>query len=245
MNLSSPFGRGHCALNANDLSSEEKVWLGEQLVNHTFTNKELMSRFELPKSTLNSYAKRVREHKHINDGTGRLTKLTTERKYELQKFIENSKYNVRATTFENKTNELAKLSASDRNLSVEQVSKVSKSCLKSIKKEMDLKTGNAEASTNARIAAVSDVRSSVSFIVMNKIMVPLVNPELIINVDATSFTVGKDPNEKISIVFLKKPEKGPFQVEPVKDNNGSCKYSIKYYLMMTATGRSAKPIFIL
>jgi hypothetical protein len=72
---------------------------------------------------------------------------------------------------------------------------------------MSIKQANAEATTTARDLAVSDIRNAVSFAAMNKLMVPLVNPELILNVDATSFTVDKDCHEKIKIEYIEKKGK--------------------------------------
>ena len=61
---------------------------------------------------------------------------------------------------------------------------------KRIEQELEIKTGNAETTTNARALAVADIQNAVSFAAMNSLMVPLSHPAMIMNVDGTQFTVG-------------------------------------------------------
>jgi hypothetical protein len=186
MNLQSPWGRGKTVLDSNYLSKDEKEWLGNQVLNKTSTSKELADRFSLKSNTLRNYARSIKNNKQLNDGTGRLTKLTTERKAELEIFMKSSNYSIRTDSFKKKVNELAKLSSSDRNQSVSQVAPISRTCLKNLRNEMSMKQANAEATTTTR---------------------DLVNPELILNVDSKKI---KDTSiQKRKLAAEKKINKEP------------------------------------
>ena len=59
----------------------------------------------------------------------------------------------------------------------------------------DLMRQNVEPVTNARHKAVNDIFNAISFAVMNQTIVPLCEPQLIINYDATQYQVGYHANE--------------------------------------------------
>jgi hypothetical protein len=137
MNFQSPWGRGKTVLDPNNLLKNDKRWLGEQLLNKISTSKQLADRFSLKENTLRKYARTIKNNKHFNDGNkGRLTNFISERKEELKTFMKNSKYSIRTDSFKKKVNELAKLSSSDRNQSVSQVSPISMTCLKNLRRNV-------------------------------------------------------------------------------------------------------------
>ncbi len=61
----------------------------------------------------------------------------------------------------------------------------SRTTLGRLELELGIYTGNTEETTDARAIAVAAVRNAVSFAVA-----PLIDPHLILNADATQFTVG-------------------------------------------------------
>jgi hypothetical protein len=120
---------------------------------------------------------------------------------------------------------------------------VSSRSLGRIYKKLDMKTGNADPVTASRKIACEDIRNSVSFIVMNAYMDALVPYGLKLNADATQFSVGGDPNLKVKVVY--KSKTGPLKADPSEKPDNNLAYSIKYYMLMSAGGHLADPIFII
>ena len=58
-----PWGDEKVELVANELSANEKTWLGSNIADGSFTVSELIERFSLSRVLLNKYAKRYRERK--------------------------------------------------------------------------------------------------------------------------------------------------------------------------------------
>ncbi|KAJ1394479.1 hypothetical protein B484DRAFT_472798, partial [Ochromonadaceae sp. CCMP2298] len=108
--------------------------------------------------------------------------------------------------------------------------------------ELGVNTKNAETTTHARAEACADVRNAVSMAAMNMLMVPKSNPHIILNVDATQFTVG-DAMKKQRVKFTGKP-KGPLKATPVEGEGGLTCMFIKFYCTINAAGQVAKPIYI-
>ncbi|KAJ1419561.1 hypothetical protein B484DRAFT_466098 [Ochromonadaceae sp. CCMP2298] len=109
------------------------------------------------------------------------------------------------------------------------------------KKQIDFHTGNAKTTTTARAEAVHDPRNALSFAAMNACCVPMSTPELIINVDATQFSVGDKAWAPPKAVWC---EKRPDNLKVVPKRSGMTNYFIKYYANITAAGAQADPIYI-
>jgi hypothetical protein len=75
-------------------------------------------------------------------------------------------------------------------------------------------------------------------------MSQITNSALILNFDATQFTVGYDSNKKIEVKSIGKQDDGPLKVLPNKQNAGIVKFSIKYFLLMSACGFTSDPVLI-
>ena len=91
--------------------------------------------------------------------------------------------------------------------------------------------------------ATADIRNSVSFAVMNKYMVPLTQPALILNVDATQFTVGeKHGTNNVKYV---ESSKNSLKVLPKSTSDSSVSYFIKYFLLIAADGSAADPVYVI
>ncbi|KAJ1394977.1 hypothetical protein B484DRAFT_439069, partial [Ochromonadaceae sp. CCMP2298] len=109
---------------------------------------------------------------------------------------------------------------------------------------LDVHMGNAEVTTTARALAIEDVRNALSFCVMNCCCVPLTTPQLIINVDATQFTVGDRKAEPTKVVYTGKRPK-QLKAEPTKGQSGLTAYFIKYYATINAAGDQARSVYII
>ncbi len=68
--------------------------------------------------------------------------------------------------------------------------------------------------------AVADVRSAVSFATMNQLLVTpsLIDPHLILDADATQFTVGDTGAEKEKLKYIGKRGTKALKEEPRKEN---------------------------
>ena len=132
---------------------------------------------------------------------GRPAILGGVQKAKLIECLTTSNYQMWTEDYKVKFQELAEEHAEERHKTKSQVKKISRRTLARYEDELNIKTGNAEVTTNARAVATADIRNSVSFAVMNKYMVPLTQPALILNVDATQFTVG-EKHGKIQIKYV-------------------------------------------
>jgi hypothetical protein len=69
--------------------------------------------------------------------------------------------------------------------------------------------------------------------------------------DATQFQVGYDTGGKVQFKYIategkkKKLEERPLKVLPNKNSAGITAYFIKYYMLMTAAGFAADPVYVL
>ena len=106
--------------------------------------------------------------------------------------------------FEEKATKLAqdllKYRLSGRLRAVHKPTSISKLSLGRIRKKLDLKTVNAEKTTETRAKSVASKWNSIAFAAANWLMVPKSSPEIIFNSDATSINVGKNINEKVKVV---------------------------------------------
>jgi hypothetical protein len=163
----------------------------------------------------------------------------------MKHFLENTTYNIRSEIARDKLDELVKSRAVKRNRSEWQASAVSRRTKCRIETEIGIKSAHAEVTTDARAAAISDLRNAISFAAMNSLMVPITPSKLILNADASQFKVGYDSNKKIEVKYLVKPAGKPLKVLPEKNDAGITAYFIKYYLLMSAGGFSADPVFVI
>lgn len=122
---------------------------------------------------------------------------------------------------------------------------LSRQSMKRLKARYELKSGNAEENTKAREVAVSCPRNALTFAAMNKYMSEKVSKHTMLNMDATQFEVGNTHEERVASVYLARPADGkPLKVPKQDDtDHGGLHYYIKYFLLMTADGRRADPVF--
>ncbi|KAJ1439395.1 hypothetical protein B484DRAFT_391782 [Ochromonadaceae sp. CCMP2298] len=121
--------------------------------------------------------------------------------------------------------------------------------LRAFEKKHGIDTKPAETSTDARLVATSDICNFITFAAMNYAFVVLlkIHPALIMNIDATQFTLGSDFAGKVWVKVAGKVEaKGEVvKAAPKKgDNCNGVAFFIKYYLLMCASGNVMDPVFV-
>lgn len=112
-----------------------------------------------------------------------------------------------------------------------------------IRKELNIKKGNAECTTSARMSAEADLRNFVSYCSMLQSFSD-VKPQLLFNADATQFTVGKATMGSKCLYYGRRSEIGHLRLQPVKDNAGGMNLFIKSFLLISAAGFSGNAVYI-
>ncbi len=126
--------------------------------------------------------------------------ISPESKQEIRDFLHQSgKYNKRTSEYTEKVHELIEKEALAKGKSTSQVQYPSRTTLGRLELEQGIYTGNTEETTDARAIAVAAVRNAVSFAAMNQFVAPLIDPHLILNADATQFTVGNTSAENENV----------------------------------------------
>jgi hypothetical protein len=121
---------------------------------------------------------------------GRPLAINEKRGLELRDALSHNKYQVEEEIYKNILHEKTILTANDRNKGASSVVPISRQTIKRVEEKYGLNEGDAETTTTARAEACADIRNLASFAAMNHFMVPNVDPRLIINSDASSFSVG-------------------------------------------------------
>ena len=170
------------------------------------TKRFITAKYNIGNSTLKSWQKKVEKGEAFHatsvkplkiDAMGR-TKLLNEMHEH-----ESEGYNMTRATFEGKLDEVVQDTQKRRNIPMTAWTKAKKTCRWQLCADLNLKVAMAEETTPARYKAVADIRNTASFIVMNLLMVSLSSKYLIMNMDATQFTVGSiSPGGKHQVVFV-------------------------------------------
>ena len=117
---------------------------------------------------------------------------------------------------------------------------------RNIMKKIDGKIGMAERTTDSRYIAERDILNAISLACTNCAMLDYTNPHMILNCDATQFNVG-GTEENIKVVYVGKrcDLDGPLKCIPGQQHKPQLAFFIKYYMVITAAGDVAPPIYIL
>jgi len=228
------------------LTIDEKTWLANRVINGDETVKELHLKSKISVSTLYGWISIIRSGNKLLDN-GRPPIIAEEHLSKIEDFITSSKTSISASIFEDEVHKYAVVTAQNRkNISESQVHRPSRRTFKTLEKRLNIKTGNAELTTNARAIACADVRNAVSMCAAQHLMVPLVDHYLILNMDATQYKVGNNSNEKTKVKFISRPSLGKsLQVTKDKENSGITSFFIKHYLLISAGGVAADPVYII
>jgi hypothetical protein len=168
--------------------------------------------------------------------------FTLDDKLKIRQLTKTGKYRVTDEEFQEGAHKFAK----NRAIRDNRVYRApSKRTLARVESEMGIKTGYAEETTDARANAIAYARNAVTFIALNDYLSSSIVPALIVNGDATQFTVGKDPRKKNKVKFvIEDVADGPLKTSSKKKTKGGLLYSIKYYLIISAAGVQSSSVFI-
>ena len=230
------------------LTSEDKQWLANQINMYGQKSSALANRFSLKRNTLRKYARTLNKKVITRASCGRPPTFSIKSITNIADKLTDQKYQMRSSNYENFLQSEARNSLDERNLNANnKVPKVSKKTIYRLEKKLDIKTKNGETTTNARAVAVSDIRNAVSFAAMNFSMNKIAKQPLILNADATLYTVGYDNKKKLQVKFIqtKKHQLSPIKIKQEKNDSGITNYTIKYFCLMSAIGKIANPVFII
>jgi hypothetical protein len=241
-----PWGRRFPDLRGKELTLDEKTWLSMQVINGVSTATELSKKCHLPANIISRWVRAIKSGSKLAI-SGRPTIVAKEHLPKIQDFINSSKTSIKAAAFEEEVYKYAILTSQDsKNTSESQVRRPSRRTLGRLKNALQIKTGNAELTTNARAIACADIRNAVSMCAAQHLMVPLVSHFLILNMDATQYAVGNNSNRKAKVKYINRPSKGKsLEVVKEKGDSGITCFFIKNYLLISAGGVAADPVYII
>jgi len=161
--------------------------------------------------------------------------------------VNSGPFNIESTVLHDELHKLAiETTQSRKKVAESQVKRPSNRTVGRICKSLNIKSGNAELTTNARAIACADVRNAVSMCAAQHLMVPLVDHYLILNMDATQYTVGGSSKGKKKVQFINRPTKGKaLKAKKDSSDSGITSYFIKHYLLMSAGGVSSDPVYVI
>jgi hypothetical protein len=225
------------------LSSEQKQWIGKQIKDNSARPRKIVSKYAIKRDAVKKYAYRVKRGLKCHSKGGKPPILEAEDLIELESWVKNSTYHIRTAIFHERIFELAKARHLERGNSPLTFRAPCSKSIATYEKKMGIMSKHAEATTKARAEAVADIQNAISFAAMNFGIVPNVHSSLIINCDATQFTVGHASANQIEVKVLTKSE--CYKVLPDDTNNGITAYFIKYYLIMNASGQISHPVYVI
>ena len=95
----------------------------------------------------------------------------------------------------------------------------------------------AEVTTVEREEAEKDPRSAFAHAALCAALIPLCDPSMVMNVDATQFNVGSTTNGKARAIKSKNKPRKQYKIHPsTLSNRSRLAYTIKYYLLIDAAG---------
>lgn len=225
-------------IDVSTITADEKQYIGQSIADGKTTAKQFRKLYHISESTLSKWKKVASNGGKFSEGTGRPSSFDEETRAYARQLLEAKNFNITFDTFVESLKEFI------QNRGIPQSMPVMKS-FKNLLDELGAKTGFAEEITQARYDAVRDIRNIVSFAAMNSSRVGESIPQLIMNMDSTQFGVGKT-NNKVEVVYLgNREELGTLKAQPQLSNFGGVCYFIKFYLLITAFGWAADPVFVI
>ena len=239
-----PWGDRSPSLAGALLEARHKDWICQSIIKGEKSIAYFIEKYKLKRSTVSDWVQRARKQLPLNAKSGRPARVSPS---VVSKWL--SVINLSDVCFPVAE---GKKILDDLNLTDEVQRTGKDSCLLEpismktfdrIRKKFEVKIGNAETYTDARLAAVRDIRNAVSFAAAQVYMVPLVPSSLMINSDATQFEVGEHAGlVKVLYQGCRRDHGGPLKAQPTSKEETV--FFIKYYCTMTAAGELAPAVFI-
>ena len=237
-------------MDVNTLKGVEKAGIAQMAMLEENSVLEVALHTGLKVDTIRSWKRATEKGVVLSDGSsGGAPKLLNDadRQILMKMVTKPSAYGVSAADYVDQALKLARKNVRSRGRQANTLTKISKRTLERLDLDMGLVIKNAEQTTIARARAVADIRNTASFIAAQLLMGSGTHPSLIVNIDATSFTVGRDTTATTQIVLVEgekqtKPRKAMPEDNP---NHGQGLYSIKYYLTISADGVAGTPVYVI
>ena len=228
-----------------DLSAELKDWIAELIIDKVYTTSFISDRLDLSVKTLQKWARNNRNGvANHGGGGGRPRMYSKEASERLARALCHPHYQPDEISYENLRMTALESTALEYKKNVDDVVEPSRFTTARMEKREGIKTGNAEVGTDARITAEADIRNALSFAAMNSMMSKLTDPALILNADATVFTIGN--NSGVKKVKYSGPRPKALKTKPrKKDGSNTLGYGIKYMCLISASGMAADPVFLI
>jgi len=151
-----PEGTGH--VNAKLFTGSQKDRLGNMFFTKSSNSTVFEDLYGISRKLTQKYARRMKDGGCHHDTMGRRPILDESDKIEYLNFVKNTHLKETVAECQEKLLELAKKRADIAGEYGERVTTISRWTTKRIEEELDIKAGNAELSTEARLEAVASVK---------------------------------------------------------------------------------------
>ena len=241
------WGKSKLKLKANEVDALQKTWLIHEIKFHGQSCKDVEKKFGISRKLLATWVRRYNKNSNVVVQGGRPVLFSDASLVSVKKDLNAALYNVKREDFvENLQKEHIKQVTTATDKASCCVHPVSRRTIKRYMEKMNVKDGNAEQTTDARAKATGDKINAISVAAAHHLMMPLTDPNITINADATSYQTGGGLTDKIRIIYdpEEQAKRGvPLKVMPEKGTS-LVAFFVKFYLCMTAAGTTAPPIYI-
>ena len=145
--------------------------------------------------TLRECVRKLKYGVQLHSNKGRPSALSKEGKEKLVEFCTAGVYNVKYEDFIKKIHELQMEEAASYKKGLSSAKPMAMRSIGRLVKELNLKIGTGETTTLARADAIGSIRNAGSFAASMELFKNIKN-DLVINMDATQYTVGKQARRK-------------------------------------------------
>lgn len=263
--IHNPFNSNRVDLSNVSLSATEKMYFVQE-IKAKRTSAKIISRYHnIRRDTINNWVYNAKKQGRLQDSTGRPRYLPLMDLPKVRRAVRSGDLRPRREVVEKIIMDLHKenvqqFSASNLPITVQPPSKRT---FDRILNDSNVNSGGAELTTNARTLACNDKRNAVALAAGCHAMIPLVNYNLIINMDATQFKVGFNSKQTIKVFYVaddesddavldpdielghKRPRQLKAAPQPSDGTGGLTCLFIKYMLIMSAGGKVCCPVYIL
>ena len=195
-----PLGPGYHDLNSLDDPGPVKRWIGKGLSEGWLKVKNLVNRFKIASRTLYDYKRKYVNNEAMHKSSGKPKALLQSDLEEIKAEMNESKYLTKTTKAIEIINKVAKQRSVINGKCEYRYQPLHHKTIERTISQINAKKKKAEVTTEARAVALADKRNMITFAAINKALVPLTVPELILNWDATQYGVGDGKDGKVDVV---------------------------------------------
>ena len=230
-------------MNGHILTVEDKKEIIDKVINKGCSMAELSREYKIPSTSIRQYVHRFRNGQAFSENGGRAPCIDESSKIKLLESI-SGPICSNTPQFESNVMVAVEQSLINQGRSPSLAKMPSNRTIQKFIIKNDLMRQNVEPVTNARHKAVNDIFNAISFAVMNQTIVPLCEPQLIINYDATQYQVGYHANELIECIVLRSEKYKKKKVFKDPLNQGITAYFIKWMCVINACGETSDIVFL-